>query len=79
VERRAEVKLYAGQLEEVPPQAAGEDRVPITDDGIRVAVQVDDPSKKAQATEATVYGWLSGMKCAYFENRSTTVRITERP
>jgi hypothetical protein len=27
------------------------------------------PSKKARATEAAVYGWLSVMKWAYFEKR----------
>jgi hypothetical protein len=30
------------------------------------------PAKKARATNAAVYGWPSGMKCAYFEKQSTT-------
>jgi hypothetical protein len=42
MERRAEAKLYAGQLKEVPPQAACEDWVPITNNGTRVAVQAYD-------------------------------------
>jgi hypothetical protein len=33
------------------------------------------PSKNARATEAAVYGCPSGMKWAYFENRSTTVSV----
>ena len=37
------------------------------------------PSKKARATDEAVYGWLRAMKCAYFEKRSTTVRMTDFP
>jgi hypothetical protein len=37
------------------------------------------PSKKARATEAAVYGWLSAMKWAYYEKRSMTVRMTDFP
>lgn len=35
--------------------------------------------KKALANDEAVYGWLSVMKCAYLESRSTTVRITLLP
>lgn len=35
--------------------------------------------KKAQATEAAMYGWPSGMKWLYLENMSTTVRMTLLP
>ena len=35
--------------------------------------------KKAHATDDAVYGWPNGMKCAYFENLSTTVRSTLLP
>jgi hypothetical protein len=37
------------------------------------------PSKKARATEVAVYGCPKAMKCAYLENRTTTVRITDFP
>jgi hypothetical protein len=37
------------------------------------------PSKNARATEAAMYGCPSGMKWAYFENWSTTMRITDLP
>jgi hypothetical protein len=37
------------------------------------------PSKKALATEMAVYGWLKAIKWAYFEKRSTTVKITLLP
>jgi hypothetical protein len=37
------------------------------------------PSKKALATDATLYGWPSVMKFVNFENLSTTVRTTDLP
>jgi hypothetical protein len=37
------------------------------------------PSKKVRVTDAAVYGCSRGMKWAYLENRSTTVRMTDLP
>jgi hypothetical protein len=37
------------------------------------------PSKNARATETAVYGCPNGMKWAYLEKRSTTVRMTDFP
>ena len=42
VERRTEAELDTGELEQFRPECAGEDRIPITDDGARNAMEPHD-------------------------------------
>jgi hypothetical protein len=45
-ERRTETKLDASEVEQLRPQVAGEDRIPITDNGARKTVKAHNVVKE---------------------------------
>jgi hypothetical protein len=76
VEGRGQIELYTDEGEQFTLELTGEHQIAIAHNGSWNSMEAHDGVEECLRDGCCGVGRPSAMKCAYMENRSTTVRMT---